>query len=94
MAITGVSNYNSIYENIYAASGKEAVKKSSNEEYLKSLQKQVSYIKLQTGYGIDTNKDGKVNVVDVNPKLLEKMQNDPKAAKEYIPSIFQNYQPT
>ena len=56
---------------------------SSNEEYLKTLQKQVPYIKLQTGYGLNTSKDGKVNVVDVNPKLLEKMQNDPKAAKEY-----------
>jgi DNA repair exonuclease SbcCD ATPase subunit len=101
MAITGVSNYNSIYENTYASSRKEAAKKeetkettttqkntdatnkSSNEEYLKNLQKQVPYIKLQTGYGINTNNDGKVNVVDVNPKLLEKMQNDPKAAKEY-----------
>lgn len=101
MAITGVGNYNSVYENAYATSRKEAAKKeetkettamqkntetakkSSNEEYLKSLQKQVPYIKLQTGYGINTNKDGKVNVVDVNPKLLEKMQNDPKAAKEY-----------
>jgi hypothetical protein len=101
MAITGVSNYNSVYENTYASSRKEAAKKeetketttmqkstdatnkSSNEEYLKNLQKQVPYIKLQTGYGINTNNDGKVNVVDVNPKLLEKMQNDPKAAKEY-----------
>lgn len=61
----------------------EAVEKSSNEEYLKSLQKQVPYIKLQTGYGLNTNKDNKVNVVDLNPKLLEKMQNDPEAAKEY-----------
>lgn len=101
MAITGVNNYNSVYENTYASSRKEAAKKeetketaalqkstemakkSSNEEYLKTLQKQVPYIKLQTGYGINTNNDGKVNVVDVNPKLLEKMQNDPKAAKEY-----------
>jgi hypothetical protein len=101
MAITGVSNYNSIYENTYASSRKEVAKKeetkeitttqkstdatnkSSNEEYLKNLQKQVPYIKLQTGYGLNTNNDGKVNVVDVNPKLLEKMQNDPKAAKEY-----------
>ncbi len=40
-------------------------------------------MKLQIGYGINTNNDGKVNVLDVNPKLLEKMQNDPKAAKEY-----------
>ena len=58
-------------------------KKSNNEEYFKNLQKQVPYIKLQTGYGLNTNNNGKVNVVDVNPKLLEKMQNDPKAAKEY-----------
>lgn len=83
MAITGVGSYNSIYENTYALSKKEAVKKSSNEEYLKSLQKQVPYMRLQIGYGINTNNDGKVNVLDVNPKLLEKMQNDPKAAKEY-----------
>ena len=101
MAITGVDNYNSVYENTYAASRKEAAKKeetketaatqkstettksSSNEEYLKNLQKQVPYIKLRTGCGLNTSKDGKVNVVDVNPKLLEKMQNDPKAAKEY-----------
>ncbi|MCM1499020.1 MAG: DUF6033 family protein [Clostridium sp.] len=96
MAITGVNNYNSVYENTYR--NKEAAKKeettatqkstetaksSSNEEYLKNLQKQVPYIKLQTGYGLNTSKDGKVNVVDVNPKLLEKMQNDPQAAKEY-----------
>lgn len=101
MAITGVGSYNSVYENTYALSKKEAVKKeetketavmkksaeaakkSSNEEYLKSLQKQVPYMKLQIGYGINTNNDGKVNVLDVNPKLLEKMQNDPKAAKKY-----------
>lgn len=101
MSIEITNNYNSVYENTYASSRKEAVKKeetketaatqkktetvkkSGNEEYLKNLQKQVPYIKLQTGYGINTNNDGKVNVVDVNPKLLEKMQNDPKAAKEY-----------
>lgn len=61
----------------------ETAKKSSNEEYLNSLQKQVPYMKLQAGYGLNTNNDGKVNVLDVNPKLLEKMQSDPKAAKEY-----------
>ena len=101
MAITGVNNYNSIYENTYASSKKEAAKKeeiretaaaqnsaetakkSGNEEYLKTLQKQVPYIKLQIGYGLNASNDGKVNVVDVNPKLLEKMQNDPQAAKEY-----------
>ncbi len=61
----------------------ETAKKSRNEDYLKSLQKQVPYIELQTGCGLNTSKDGKVNVVDVNPELLEKMQNDPQAAKEY-----------
>ena len=44
----------------------ETVEKSSNEEYLKSLQKQVPYIKLQIGYGLNTNKDSKVNYVDEN----------------------------
>jgi hypothetical protein len=101
MAITGVSNYNSVYESTYASSRKEVVKKeetkettsmqkstetakkSSNEEYLKTLQKQVPYIKLQTGYGLNASNDSKVNIVDVDPRLLEKMQNDPKAAKEY-----------
>ncbi len=101
MAVTGVSNCNSIYEDVYASSRKEAVKKeetkgtaaaqrstetaktSGNEEYLKSLQKQVPYMKLQIGYGVNTKNDGKVDVLDINPKLLEKMQNDPKAAKEY-----------
>lgn len=66
-----------------SAAKTETAKKSSNEEYLKSLQKQVPYIKLQTGYGLNANNDGKINVVDVNPKLLEKMQKDPEAAKEY-----------
>lgn len=57
--------------------------KSSNEEYLKSLQKQVPYMKLQIGYGVNIKNDGKVDVLDINPKLLEKMQTDSKAAKEY-----------
>lgn len=101
MSVTGVSNYNSIYEDVYVSSRKEAVKReetketaaaqrstetaktSSNEEYLKSLQKQVPYMKLQIGYGVNTKNDGKVDVLDINPKMLEKMQNDPKAAKEY-----------
>ena len=93
MAISSVGSYANSYENLYTSNRTkksetsetktETTKKSSNEEYLKDLQKQVPYIKLQTGYGINTNNDGKVNVVDVNPKLLEKMQNDPKAAKEY-----------
>lgn len=59
------------------------VNKTSNEEYLKGFQKQVPYIKLQVGLGINTQRDEKVNVVDVSPKLLEKMQNDPESAKKY-----------
>jgi len=102
MAITGVSNYNSVYENTYASSRKEAAKKeetketssaqksaettkkSSNEEYLKNLQKQVPYMKLEVGNGLSMARDNKVNTLAVNPKLLEKMQNDPEKAKEYM----------
>ena len=101
MAITGVNNYNSVYENAYASSRKETAKKaetketsatqrstetakeSSNEEYLNNLQKQFPNMKLQVGYGVNTKNDGKVDVLNINPKLLEKMQNNPKAAKEY-----------
>ena len=101
MAITGVSNYSSVYENTYASSRKEAAKKEEtketaateknaevaksggNEEYLNNLQKQFPNMKLQVGYGVNTKNDGKVDVLNINPKLLEKMQNDPKAAKEY-----------
>ncbi len=98
MAMEITNNYNA-YENTYAAQKKavdsqkkadentevkeSTVKKSSNEEYLKSLQKQVPYMKLQVGQGINLQNDGKVNTVDINPKLLEKMQSDPVAAKEY-----------
>jgi hypothetical protein len=32
MAITGVSNYNSVYENTYASSRKEVVKKEETKE--------------------------------------------------------------
>ncbi len=83
MAMEVTSNYGGVFESTYAAQKQQVAKKSNNGEYLKSLQKQVPYIKLQTGYGINANKDGKVNVVGINPKLLEKMQNDPQAAKEY-----------
>ncbi len=102
MAMEITNNYNA-YENIYAAQKKavdsqkktventevkeSAVKKSSNEEYLKSLQKQVPYMKLQIGSAVNTKNDGKVDVLDINPKLLEKMQNDPEAAQKYTQRI-------
>ncbi len=94
MEITGVGNYSGVYEKTYASSRREAAKKeetkeisstqkSTDEEYLKNLQKQFSNMKLQVGYGVNTKNDGKVDVLNINPKLLEKMRNDPKAAKEY-----------
>lgn len=100
MAITGVSNYNSVYESTYATSGKEVAKKeetkettvtqkstetakkSSNEKYLKTLQKQVPYMTLEVGSSLSMARDNRVNVLTINPKLLEKMQNDPEKAKE------------
>ncbi len=56
MAITAVGSYSSVYENTYEASRKEAAKnvetrdtaRSSKEEYLKNLQKQVPYMKQKT----------------------------------------------
>lgn len=100
MAISSVGSYTNSYENLYTSNRTkksetsetsdakaEATKKSNNEEYLKNLQKQVPYIKLQTGYGLNTSNDSKVNIVDVDPRLLEKMQNDPKAAKEYMQKL-------
>lgn len=91
MAMEISSNYGA-YENIYAVQKTETEKvktqesgsrKSNNEEYLKSLQKQVPYMKLRIGSAVNTKNDGQVDVLDINPKLLEKMQKDPKAAKEY-----------
>lgn len=61
--------------------------KSSNEEYLKSLQKQVPYVKLETGFALNMKKDNRAGVITVNPKLLEKMQNDPEAAKKYTQTL-------
>lgn len=100
MAISSVGSYINSYENLYTSNRTkksetsetseakaEATKKSNNEEYLKNLQKKVPYIKLQTGYGLNTSNDSKVNIVDVDPRLLEKMQNDPKAAKEYTQKL-------
>ena len=87
-----ISNNYGTYENTYAVQKTETDKvrakesgtmKSSNEEYLKSLQKQVPYMKLRIGSAVNTKNDGKVDVLDINPKLLEKMRNDPKAAQEY-----------
>jgi len=55
----------------------------STSDYLSRLQKQVSYMTLEVGSGLSMVRDNKVNTLTVNPKLLEKMQNDPEKAKEY-----------
>lgn len=57
--------------------------KNSNTDYLSDLQGQTPYIRLRTGDGLNQKKDSQVNIVDVSPKLIEKMQNDPEAAKKY-----------
>ncbi len=55
----------------------------STSDYLSKLQKQVPYMTLEIGSGLSMARDNKVNTLAVNPKLLEKMQNDPEKAKEY-----------
>lgn len=61
--------------------------KVSNEDYLKTLQKKVPYVKLETGFGLNMKKDNRAGVITVNPKLLEKMQSDPEAAKKYTQTL-------
>ncbi len=65
----------------------EAVRKSSNEEYLKSIQKQVSSVNLETGIGLSMRRDNKIGTITIHPALLEKMQNDPEAAEKYTQTI-------
>ena len=65
----------------------EASGKVSNEEYLKTLQKKVPYVKLETGFGLNMKKDNRAGVITVNPGLLEKMQSDPEAAKKYTQTL-------
>ncbi len=94
MAITGVSNYNSVYENTYASSRKEAAKKEETKEtssaqknaenskskstadYMKELAKLVPSVEFCVGNACVSDKSGKS--LTVNPKLLEKMQNNPE----------------
>lgn len=102
MAVSEIRNaYGGIYESAYAPSKKETVKqeengelrqteetgKISSGEYLKSIQKQVPYVKLETGFGLSMKKDKRAGVITVNPKLLEKMKNDPEAAKKYTQTL-------
>ena len=96
MAISSVNTYNAVAENTYATqknqvSEKEKTKstttakesKINTDEYVRKLQKQVKDLSLEVGTGLNTKKDNMVGAVTINPKLLEKMQNDPKAEREY-----------
>ena len=52
------------------------------EEYLKDLQGYAPYMKLQVGSAVNTQNDGRVNTLDINPKLLDKMKSDPEFAQK------------
>lgn len=66
-----------------------AEKKASYEDYLKVLQKNFPGMRFQLGYGISAKNEGNKNpyMLSVDPKLIEKMQNDPEAEKEYMQRI-------
>ena len=96
MAISALNTYNTVAENVYTTQKKQVSEqektrgtttakesKISYDEYLQKLQKQVKELTLEIGSGLNTKKDNMVGAVTINPKLLEKMQNDPKAEKEY-----------
>lgn len=94
MAVSSINTYSTVAENAYATQKKQVTEKTkvattskesdvSTDEYLQKLQKQVKDLSLTIGTGINTNKDNKIGAVIINSKLLEKMQNDPKAEKEY-----------
>lgn len=66
---------------------REKTKGTDNEEYLRSLQNQVPYTKLEIGSALSMQKDKRAGVITVNPKLLEKMQKDPEAAAQYTQKL-------
>lgn len=81
MAVSGIGNAYGICKQ----DGRNG--KCGNEEYLKSLQKKVPYVKLETGFALNMKKDKRAGVITVNPELLKKMQNDPEAAKKYTQTL-------
>lgn len=66
---------------------RERTKGTDNEEYLRSLQNQVPYTKLEIGSALSMQKDKRAGVITVHPKLLEKMQKDPEAAAQYTQKL-------
>lgn len=71
------------------AAGTAADKKASYEDYLKVLQRNFPGMQFQLGYGISAKNEGNKNpyMLSVDPKLIEKMQSDPEAEKEYMQRI-------
>lgn len=63
------------------------VRKQDSKEYLRGLQRQVSDVTLETGSALNMKRDNKMGTVTINPKLLERMQNDPEAEKKYTQLI-------
>ena len=96
MAIVGMGNYNNVYENKYTSSKKETTQKGeviettnskseSTTDYINKLKKLVPSVEFKVGYGFSTAKTGKT--LTVNPKLIEKMQNNPEQEKETMEMI-------
>jgi len=54
----------------------------STADYLNSLKSLAPSMAFEIGSSLNLKNDGKTNTLTVNPKLLEKMQNDPEQAKE------------
>lgn len=87
MAITSTGIYNNAYEGVSILQKKETTKETSNEEYLRGLQKQVPYVTLEVGSALSMQRDKRAGVITVNPKLLEKMKSDPEAAAQYTQKL-------
>ena len=97
MAIMGMGNYNNVYENRYTASKKITTEKQETTQTTKNnksettsddaakLAKLVPSVEFKVGNGFSTAKTGKT--LTVNPKLIEKMQNDPEQEKETMELI-------
>lgn len=97
MAIMGMGNYNNVYENRYTASKKITTEKQettqttknnkseTTSDYAAKLAKLVPSVEFKVGNGFSTAKTGKT--LTVNPKLIEKMKNDPEQEKETMELI-------
>ena len=71
------NNFSSTYEGIYGAQKQQTV---SNGDYLNELSKLAPSVKFRVGTTHASAKSGKM--LTINPKLMEKMQNDPEFEKE------------